>query len=344
MTRTAWPGTVNPPPAAAPAQGGARLLAVPVSLAPLLAERDPVAQQAVRVASAGLAEASGSVAPTAPTAPVAPVAPRALGAPLTDHLVRALNSEVIPRLAQAHRSRETPHRPVGTGAPPAIPWVPNAQDVDVFVARILDSSEAGIVSMVERLRRRGASEESIYLDLLAPAARVLGQMWSDDVCDFATVTLSVARLQRLMRQLSPSFISGAPLRLQARNILLAQAADEQHGLGLAMVAEFFRRAGWVVECLQGPDTPDPAALAQAQWFDVIGFSLGSELRLPWLRDKISAIRLVSRNAEVVVMVGGPLFDANPGWVDHVGADAWTQDARKAPELAARRVGLVAQRG
>ena len=263
--------------------------------------------------------------------------------PLFEHLLSALKSDVIPRLARAHREGGVPPSPASASvpAPEAATglklWVPSAQEVDVFVARIIDGSEAGIVSMVERLRRRGVCEESMYLDLLAPAARVLGQMWCDDVCDFATVTVGVARLQRLMRQLSPSFISGAPLQQPSRSILLTQAADEHHGLGLAMVAEFFRRAGWAVECLQGPGMPDPAALARVQWFDVIGFSLGSELRLPWLREKINATRLVSRNAAVVVMVGGPLFQAHPGWVEHVGADAWAQDAREAPELAAQFV-------
>jgi MerR family transcriptional regulator, light-induced transcriptional regulator len=259
------------------------------------------------------------------------------------HLVRTLEQEVIPRLAQAHRAA------AAAQAVEAALAAPTAHDVEVFAARVIDGSEAGILSMVERLRRRGASAEMIYTELLAPVARHLGTLWETDLCDFATVTVGVARLQRLMRELSPSFGAGAPVQPQAaahqaRSILLTQAPDEQHSLGLSMVAEFFRREGWRVEGGMGPHGGDPATRAHAEWFDVVGFSIGGQARLPWLREKVAAVRLASRNAAVVVMVGGPLFNANPGWVDHVGADAWAQDARDAPSLAVQHVKLVAERG
>lgn len=258
----------------------------------------------------------------------APDAPAPLPDPHKHHLVRALQREVIPRLASAHRQAE----------PTAAAYAaPTSHEVGVFTARLIDGHEPGVVGMVERLRRRGASAETIYLDLLAPAARKLGELWSDDQCDFATVTVGVARLQRLMRELSPSFCAALPAEAPPRTILLAQAPGEQHGLGMAMVAEFFRRDGWLVEWGAGPQAPEPASRAQAEWFDVVGLSLGTEALLPWLRDQIGAIRLASRNAGVVVLVGGPLFALHPNWVEHVGADACAQDARDAPALAAQWV-------
>ncbi len=282
----------------------------------------------------GLQEAplSDQVAVPLP-APVA-ASTSSLGPLLHQPLARTLQQNVIPRLAQAHRS--------ATAVEAALAK-PTAHEVEVFAARIIDGSEAGILSMLERLRRRGATPEMIYLDLLAPVARYLGKLWEDDHCDFGTVTAGSARLQRLMRELSPSFGAFAPLPAHARSILLAQAPDEQHNLGLSMVAEFFRRAGWLVVGGVGPYGGDPATRAHSEWFDVVGLSLGSEAKLPWLREKIAAVRLASRNAAVVVMVGGPLFNANPQWVDHVGADAWAQDAREAPGLAAQHVNLLAER-
>jgi MerR family transcriptional regulator, light-induced transcriptional regulator len=290
------------------------------------------ARDAQAAAVAG-AKPTSAAAPSSAAGPTSPTLAHA------QHLVRTLERDVIPRLAQAHRA---------AAAVEVALAAPTAHDVEVFAARVIDGSEAGILSMVERLRRRGTSAEMIYTDLLAPVARHLGTLWESDLCDFATVTVGVARLQRLMRELSPSFGAGAPVPVpaptQARSILLTQAPDEQHSLGLSMVAEFFRRDGWRVEGGMGPHGGDPATRAHAEWFDVVGFSLGGEARLPWLREKVAAVRLASRNAAVVVMVGGPLFNANPGWVDHVGADAWAQDARDAPSLAAQHVKLAAERG
>jgi MerR family transcriptional regulator, light-induced transcriptional regulator len=335
-----------------------KLAALPtpkLTATPTSASRAPAAGAMAFVPGAELVSA-----PPQPSA--APAQGQTAVLPHALHLVRTLEQDVIPRLAQAHRAA------AAAEAVEAVLAAPTAHDVEVFAARVIDGSEAGILSMVERLRRRGATAEMIYTDLLAPVARHLGSLWETDLCDFATVTVGVARLQRLMRELSPSFGAGAPLSqaahaythgqghgqsdtstpaygtAQARSILLTQAPDEQHSLGLSMVAEFFRRDGWLVNGGVGPYGGDPAMRAHAEWFDVVGFSLGGEARLPWLREKIAAVRLASRNAGVVVMVGGPLFNANPGWVDHVGADAWAQDAREAPGLAAQHVKLAAERG
>ena len=64
----------------------------------------------------------------------------------------------------------------------------------------------------------------------------------------------------------------------------------------------------------------------------MGFSIGSELGLPWLRDTIAEVRRQSRNRSVVVLVGGPIFSIHPLWASEVGADA-TTDGRSAPQIA-----------
>lgn len=241
-----------------------------------------------------------------------------------DHkLFRTLYTQVIPRVEQSRR-------PGAAGLSLA---APSPQEVSLLTTLILDGAEQGITALFERLRRRTVPAETIFVDLLAPVARRLGELWMDDRCGFATVTVGVARLQRLMREFSVDFALQAPLNEQPQSVLLAQPPDEQHGLGVAIVAEFFRRDGWAVEALVGPWSEDPARRVQADWFDVVGFSIGSETRLDWLRLRIDAVRLASRNAALVVLVGGPLFQANPVWADHVGADAWVLDGRQVPALA-----------
>ena len=91
--------------------------------------------------------------------------------------------------------------------------------------------------------RRAISVESIFLDLLAPAARQLGTQWEADVTDFANVTLGVSRLQRIMRRLGDTFLQRDQPRQRGESALLTIIPGEQHSFGLSMVAEFFRRAG-----------------------------------------------------------------------------------------------------
>lgn len=212
-----------------------------------------------------------------------------------------------------------------------------------FVALVLQGNEAAMRTAVEQLREEGVSVSRIYLDLLAPAARTMGVLWDQDVCDFPGVTVGLGRLQRLLRELSPDFDAEVPDALASHlgpRVLLAQPPREQHSFGLAIVAAFLRRAGYLVEGGSGATGVDPLARAQTEFFDVVGLSVGSLGQLAWLRERVATLRQVSRNASLVVLVGGPLLITSPGALAQVGADACVADARDVPAVAAR---LIAER-
>jgi methanogenic corrinoid protein MtbC1 len=250
-------------------------------------------------------------------------------------LMRTLEGDIIPRLVRAHRP-----------APAEIPAVPPAvlaltdADVRSFARLVIGHDDSVISAALAAFRLRGVTVESIYLELLAPAARHLGDLWDDDLCDFAEVTVGLGRLQQVMRELSPAFGSEVDHPADGRRALLVPAPGEQHTFGLSMVAEFFRRAGWeVVGGVGGPEM-DPVEMVREEWFDVIGVSVGNEARLDWLRSGIADVRRASRNRAIGVMVGGPVFNLNPGYVSEVGADVTASDGRQAPVLAE---GLLGQR-
>jgi len=236
-------------------------------------------------------------------------------------LARTIETEVIPRLVQHHRE------PQAGGA-----LRPSEAEVDVLVRALVADSEVRIAALLEAVQARGVELGLIYTELLAPAARRLGTMWEDDTADFATVTVGLGRLQRLLRHLSPAFGSEVQHPPHGRRIVLTQPDTEQHIFGLSMVAEFFRRDGWDVLGGVAGVGIDAVAWVRRDWFDTVGFSIGSELSLPWLSRTIAEVRRASRNPSVVILVGGPLFTLNPGWAHDVGADA-TADGRTAPQLA-----------
>ncbi|NJK90043.1 MAG: cobalamin B12-binding domain-containing protein [Myxococcales bacterium] len=89
----------------------------------------------------------------------------------------------------------------------------------------------------------------IFLDLLAPVARLLGDLWLIDLCTFTDVTIGLSRLQQLVRELAPAFEDGHDLRGFGHRALLAPAPGEQHTFGMHLVEEFLRRAGWDVGCV-----------------------------------------------------------------------------------------------
>lgn len=236
-------------------------------------------------------------------------------------LARTIESEVIPRLVEHHRD------PLAAAV-----GMPSEAEVARLVTALVADDEQHVVDMLRGLLKRGVAVESLYMDWMAPAARRLGVLWEQDRCDFATVTVGLGRLQRLLRMLSPAFGNEVQHPTHGRRVLLTQPDDELHMFGLAMVAEFFRRDGWDVLGGVAGVGIDAVQWVRRDWFDAAGFSLGNEARLGWLRDTIAALRQASRNRDIVVLVGGPLFALHPDWADQVGADA-TSDGRNAPAVA-----------
>jgi MerR family transcriptional regulator, light-induced transcriptional regulator len=255
------------------------------------------------------------------------------------HLVRAIETDVIPRLVLAHRPAAA--NSAGKTSAGEV-TLPSAAEVESFVGQIINDSEAQLGQTLTHLAQRGVSVESVYLHLFAPAARRLGEMWEEDECDFSTVTVALGRLQRLLRELSPAFGSEIAHPANGRRALFVQPRDEQHSFGLSMVAEFFRRDGWDVIGGVGGAVADPAKIVQDEWVDVVGFSVGTDARLPWLRDTIQAIRKTSRNPALRVLVGGPPFAAHPEWAHDTGADGTAKDGKDAPQVAEGLLSQVVQ--
>lgn len=250
-------------------------------------------------------------------------------------LSRAIEDEIIPRLMLAHPTAGD-CLPLKESVSPQV----SQEDVQAFAKLVLAPDENVAQACIEAMRTSGISVETIYTDLLAPVARYLGELWEDDLCDFTEVTVGLGRLQQVLRELSPAF-GQSNTSTSGNRVLLLPGPGEQHTFGLVMVAEFFRRAGWDVGGGPWEAGADPVVMVQREWFDVVGFSLGNVTQLDDLAACIKSVRAAALNKSICVIVGGPLFLANPEYVAHVNADAASTDGAQAPELAAR---LVSARG
>lgn len=239
-------------------------------------------------------------------------------------LVQTLESDIIPRLVQAHRP---PADSLAASTP--VHW----PALEPLARMCFSADEGPLHATVLGLRQAGVPVERIYLELLAPAARELGRLWELDLCDFTDVTVGVGRLQQLLRELSQAFGSEQDQPADGRRILLLPAPGEQHTLGASMAAEFFRRAGWDVVGGVGGMVLDPVEMVQAEWFDILGLSAGNLARVDWLRDCITHARRVSRNHGLGVLVGGPLFVTQPDIGATLGCDFVVTDGQRGPEFA-----------
>ncbi|MCU0762541.1 MAG: cobalamin B12-binding domain-containing protein [Hydrogenophaga sp.] len=256
-------------------------------------------------------------------------------------LAKAVEYEIIPRLMLAHRTPQ----PRGGELSPGDSGV-SLKDITDFAALTLLNDDGEVRDSVLDLRARGVPLEAIFIDLLAPVARHLGEMWERDLCSFSDVTMALGRLQKVLRDNSHAFSQqrqGQPsTQLNGRRVLLMPCPGEQHTFGLSMVAEIFHRAAWdVVTCFLHSASAEQ--VVKREWYDVVGFSLGNEEGVPQLRQAIERVRQMSHNPRVSIIAGGPLFLLQPELCAQVPADAIVTHGPEAPSLAEQLVAASRQR-
>lgn len=255
-------------------------------------------------------------------------------------LSRIIESQIIPRLMLAHRAAQ------GLAPLPAVDvQAPGPDEIAEFANIVVSNNVSVAAAYVEVQRANGMSLESVYIDLLSPAARHLGYLWENDLCDFTEVTAGLWRLQQLLHELSASFqedkagvgfaeySAGLSQPKLARRALLVPAPGDQHTFGLFMVSEFFRRADWDVWGELPTTTEQLISTVREERFDMVGFSVGCDLKLEELKFAVHAVRLESRNKNIAIMVGGPIFTAHPEYVELVGADITAANGRDAVMFA-----------
>jgi len=253
-----------------------------------------------------------------------------------DSVNTIIESEIIPRLLMAHSAAAPRSRP-------RLLRSITSEEASRFALLPLRLEAASLLEEVDAFIAKGASVETICLDLLAPAARKLGEMWERDECDFLDVTMGLWRLQEVMREVAaraPVDFAGLALPYSA---LFSPMPGDHHNFGTLMIEEVFARGGWRSEALVKPERRELLDRLARQPFDLVGLTLARDCPSAALGNLIKAIRNVSANPHIIVFVGGRMINENPGIAVEVGADGTGADALAALELANTLVKTAATR-
>ena len=243
-------------------------------------------------------------------------------------LMEILETQIIPSLLAANEFAEPFYSTDG-----ARTALPTETEISSFADLCTGLDENAPDLFVQGLMTEGLSSEAIFLSLLAPAARHLGYLWDEDLCDFSKVTVGLLRMQKITMRLGSDFQEKRKSPLEGMRALFAPVPGSQHTLGVLMVSEFFRREGWQVWMELGSSEEKLISAVKKDWFQVIGLSIGSEAHVESLTDTIRLIRTSSANHDVKILIGGPILAITPNLFKEVGADGAAGDAVSAVALA-----------
>lgn len=247
-----------------------------------------------------------------------------------------IESEIIPRLMVAHASVTPAASPIESDT------VIRVQEVEEFAPLVMQVEADALLAHVESILARGVSLDTMLVDLLAPTARRLGEYWEDERCDFVDVTMGLWRLQEVVHEISARLPVKAPPAGDRRALFAAMPGD-QHSFGTVVIDDIFQRDGWLTDRMSGAETSDLLERVEDDWFDIIGLTVSCDCHIATLPSIIAALRNVSRNPRVCIMVGGRIFSADPDLAIYVGADGTARDAKSALQVADQLV-RIRERG
>ena len=217
---------------------------------------------------------------------------------------------VIPRLLQAADAAEPP---------------PPSARVAELADLLISEDQHAVLQLLREMRGNLVPAGKLTTILLEPAARSLGDLWTEDLCSEADLTLGLCRLQTAIRMLGPDTMGGRIPRLGQPVVLIVPEPGELHRLGAALDSSILEKAGWSPHSEYPENDRALQDMLSGSWFDVLDLSLSVALRrehwLPRVTQTIANARRASQNPALVVVVGGRVFLEDSGAGLGVGADA-----------------------
>ncbi|MGA1063648.1 MAG: cobalamin B12-binding domain-containing protein [Burkholderiaceae bacterium] len=218
-------------------------------------------------------------------------------------LSRIIEDEILPRLLGAHplvvsSDALKVHAPVNAFSP---------TDIVAFANACIGERPAAAQAIIDRSLEEGVESTDLFIHLITPTARYLGELWERDLSDFANVTIGLARLHEIAHRLGYAYQGGPQTSGPLHRIMLTTAPGSQHLLGLIVVSDFFRRANWEVVIEVGTSEETILETVANEWFDLAGVSVATEHELRQLQRLLPQLRQSSCNPALKFMLGGPIF-------------------------------------
>lgn len=155
--------------------------------------------------------------------------------------------------------------------------------------RLLDGDEAGAWSIVESALAAGHGPDEVYLDLLSPALREIGDGWAAGEVSVAQEHRASVVTHRIIGRLGPRFTRRGRKR---GTIVLGAAPGDRHGVPSALAADLLRSRSFDVVDL-GADTPAASFVDAASRVDRlvgVGISVTGSAETAGVPEVVAALK------------------------------------------------------
>ena len=243
-------------------------------------------------------------------------------------ILSVIEAQIIPSLIDAHSSKEAQQKLSSSQSKEF-----SSDEIEQFCVACLGNDSDKPLEFVTAFLDQGISMQSIFMDLITPSARWLGEQWEEDKIDFTAVTEGLMRMHQVTRNLGYRNQDSPQVSGEVKRILLACAPGSMHILGLSIVSELFRNDGWHVVMEMASSEKDLIHTLRREWFDVVGLSVALVEQLPGLPSLVKTIRAEALNPNTQLILGGRAVLLDEDLLTKTGADGMSADAPEAIMIA-----------
>lgn len=213
----------------------------------------------------------------------------------------------------------------------AVPDTAAPAPLEAFVEALLRGDRSGAETLAGGFSGQPEQLERLYLDLLDPALQRIGLLWEQARISVVEEHIASSLATRMM---SMAFARASTRPDPRKRCIICAGPDEQHQLGAWMISDLLELRGWSCR-FPGADSPADAVLALVDSFRprILALSLTMPFHLRSAADLIARLRQAISAVSLRIMVGGRVFQENPGLAAAIGADGEARDARGACLLA-----------
>lgn len=206
-------------------------------------------------------------------------------------------------------------------APSPTPGGRQAPWADRFESRLVAGDGRGSWGVVEAALTAGMEPAEVYLEIVSPSLRQVGERWAAGEIDVATEHRASGIAMRVLGRLGPRFARRGRTR---GGVVVGTPVGEHHSLPVAMLADLLRSGGWEVSDLGCDVPPDDFArmAAQVERLSAVGVSVTNPACLDGAAHTVSVLRATL--GPVPILVGG-LAVKSAAEAAALGADAWGAD-------------------
>jgi methanogenic corrinoid protein MtbC1 len=199
------------------------------------------------------------------------------------------------------------------------------------LAGLLAELEEGATLAAVRHELDAGRPPRAILDALNEGMTVVGDRFAARHYYLSELLMATEIFQGAMAILEPHLLEGGEGREPIGTVVIGTVQGDLHDIGKNIFVSLARNAGFTVNDL-GTDVPPAAFLERVQkdGAEILGLSGILTMALQPMADTVDLLREAGLRDRVKVIIGGAAVDRS--WLEHVGADACTDDAYEGLQL------------